>query len=377
VFEAELEKLRHAGLLRTTRDRQSRQGRTITIDGKEYLNFSSNDYLGLSSHPAITEAAKEALGAFGFGSGASRLLGGGCTLHGELEKRLAEFKGTEAALLLGSGYGANTGIIPAIAGTGAALFSDELNHASIIDGCRLSKARTYLYRHCSMKHLESMLEGSKANRNVVITDTVFSMDGDMASLIDLYNLCKRCGATLYLDDAHGTGVLGKGRGALSHFGIKPEPWIIQMGTMSKAMGSFGAFAAGTKDTIEWLRNSARSFIYSTALPAPAAAASLAAIEIIENDPTLTDKLWANRDRLMAGLKGVDTGNTETPVIPVILGDVESALKLSGTLYEKGIHAPAIRPPTVVKPRIRLTVTAAHTEEDIERVIAAINSAISS
>ncbi len=378
--------LKKNNLFRDIKNRDSSQGSRIIIDGKEYINFSSNDYLGLANHPALIRASQRAIKKFGFGSGASRLLCGGSILHEELEKKIAGFKGTESALVFNSGYAANTGIIPAIAEEGDAIFSDELNHASIVDGCRLSRAKTYIYKHKNTGHLENLIRKTKARRKIVVTDSVFSMDGDIAPLKELYDICLTLNAgqtrgstgqthrsaptTLYIDDAHGTGVLGKGKGSLEHFGIKPEPWIIQMGTFSKALGSFGAFVAGSKDTIEFILNTTRSFIFSTALPPCIIAASGAALELIEKKPALIKKLWSNRDKTAKGLTklGYDIMGSETPIIPVKTGSIENTLKTSRYLLKKGIFAPAIRPPTVKEPRIRITVTAAHTDEDIEKLI---------
>jgi 8-amino-7-oxononanoate synthase len=376
VFEEELKRLSGEGLLRRVLDRASAQGARVSVEGREMVNFASNDYLGLAAHPALAEAARRAIEKFGLGSGASRLLAGGSALHAELEARTAEFKGTEAALLFNSGYSANTGSIAALAGEGDAAFSDELNHASLVDGCRLSKAKTFVYNHADAGHLEGLLKETKARRRVVATDSVFSMDGDIAPLEDIYELCLKHGAILYIDDAHATGVLGGGRGSLAHFSLRPEPWAVQMGTYSKALGSFGAFAAGDGGAISWLLNSARSLIYSTALPACVAAASLAALEIVENDPTRIERLWKNRERLFSGLKalGLDTGASETPIIPIIMKSVPEALELSGRLRREGVFAPAIRPPTVREPRLRLSVTAAHSAEDIERLIEALGRA---
>lgn len=380
MFEDELESLRESSLLREIRDRSSPQGRTITIQGgggRECLNFSSNDYLGLASHPALREAARSALEKHGTGAGASRLLSGGTELHRALEERIAAFKGAEDALIFNSGYAANTGAIPALAGEGDAILSDELNHASIVDGCRLSRAKTYIYRHRDAGHLEEMLSTVSARRKMVVTDTVFSMDGDIAPLKDIYGLCSRHGALLYLDDAHGTGVLGGGRGALEHFGIRSEPWIVQMGTFSKALGSLGAFVASGADTLKWLVNSARTFIFSTALPAPVAAASLKAVELVESGKAPVDVLWANRERLCSVLKGMglDPGKTETPVVPVMARDAEAALALSEELLHRGIYIPAIRPPAVRTPRLRITVTAAHAGRDIDALIEALSSVL--
>jgi len=376
VFEEDLKRLAGAGLLRRVRDRAGAQGARVSLGGRELINFASNDYLGLSSHPALAGAARRALEEYGTGAGASRLLAGGTGLHAGLERRAAAMKGAEAAVLFNTGYSANTGIIPSIAREGDAIFSDELNHASLIDGCRLARAATHVYRHADAGHLEGLLKGASARRKVVVTDSVFSMDGDVAPLGDIHRLCKEHGAILYIDDAHATGVLGGGRGSLAHFSLRPEPWIIQMGTFSKALGSFGAFAAGDGGTINWLQNSARSFMYSTALPAPVVAASLAALEIIEKDPSPLERLWKNRERLYSGLKslGLNTGGSETPIIPVILKDVPETVRLAERLEEEGIYAPAIRPPTVKEPRLRLSVTASHSEEDIGRLLEALGKA---
>ncbi|MFZ3123369.1 MAG: 8-amino-7-oxononanoate synthase [Thermodesulfovibrionales bacterium] len=382
MFSESLIRLKEKNLLREIKNRNSPQGTRIVIDGKEYINFSSNNYLGLANHPHVIESAQKAIAMFGFGSGASRLLCGGSILHSELEKRTAKFKGTESALIFNSGYSANTGIIPAIADEGDVIFSDELNHASIVDGCRLSKAKKIIYRHKDIGHLSELIEKETAKRKIIITDSVFSMDGDIAPLKDIYGLCSSFysrlltpnSILLYIDDAHGTGVLGNGKGALAHFGIKPEPWIIQMGTFSKALGSFGAFAAGSKDAIEWILNTARSFIFSTALPSCAAAASLTALEVIEKEPKLLDRLWSNREQAVHEIikLGYDIMGSETPIIPVRTGTVEEALHISRHLWENGIFAPAIRPPSVKEPRIRITVTSAHTTEDIERLIKALS-----
>ncbi|MDP2277529.1 MAG: 8-amino-7-oxononanoate synthase, partial [Nitrospirota bacterium] len=374
--------LKEKNLLREIKDRNSPQGSRILIDGKNYINFSSNDYLGLANHPALIRASQRAIKKFGFGSGASRLLCGGSILHSELEKKTAKFKETQSALIFNSGYSANTGIIPAIADEGDVIFSDELNHASIVDGCRLSRAKKIIYRHKNIGHLSELIKKEKAKRKIIITDSVFSMDGDIAPLKELYDICLTLNAQrstlnvfLYIDDAHGTGVLGSGKGALAHFGIKPESWIIQMGTFSKALGSFGAFAAGSKDAIEWILNTARSFIFSTALPSCAAAASIAALEVIEKEPELVNKLWSNREQAVHGITqlGYDIMGSETPIIPVRTGTIKEALHISQHLMENGIFAPAIRPPSVKEPRIRRTVTSAHTDEDIEKLIKALGS----
>jgi 8-amino-7-oxononanoate synthase len=370
VFFEKLKILKENRLFREIKDRASPQGSKIKLGGREYVNFSSNDYLGLANHPYIINKVKKALDEYGSGSGASRLLRGGSILHKELEDKTAQFKETESALVFNSGYAANSGIIPAITDKDDMIFSDELNHASIIDGCRLSKAKTVIYRHKDLSHLEDLIRKEDAKNKIVITDTVFSMDGDIAPLAGIYDICKKNNAILYIDDAHGTGVLGNGRGTLSHFNIKPEPWVIQMGTFSKALGSFGAFVTGNREVIEWIQNTARSFIFSTALPSCVIAASIAALELIKNDSELIKKLWENRDRAASDIKdsGYDIMGSETPIIPLKTGNVEDTLRISRHLYEKGLFAPAIRPPTVIEPRIRITVTASHTNNDIERLI---------
>jgi 8-amino-7-oxononanoate synthase len=382
MFSQRLQDICHRRLNRIIRDRTSAQGARIYAGGRELINFASNDYLGLANHPEVLKAAAESIKEFGFGSGASRLLGGGSILHKDLEDKMAEFKGTEAALIFNTGYAANTGMIPALAGDGDIILSDELNHASIIDGCRLSRAKTVVYKHRDVEHLYELMRKEGGKRTIVITDTVFSMDGDIAPLKEIYDLCSSMNSRLpgsvmlYLDDAHGTGVLGKGKGALAHFSIEPEPWIVQMGTFSKALGSFGAFVAGNKETVEWLINTSRSFIFSTAIPASVVAASLKAIEILEERPGLVYSLWDNRNTVVKALTemGYDVGGSETPIIPLKTGNIEGALNLSRLLYEKGIYAPAIRPPTVREPRVRITVTASHMKEDMGALVDSLEEA---
>jgi 8-amino-7-oxononanoate synthase len=370
VFESEIKELKKSHLLRTIISHDLSQGPVITIDRKKYINFSSNDYLGLADNPEILRAVKDSLKKHAFGSGASRMLAGGSSLHRKLEERIARFKGTESALIFNSGYAANTGIIPSITSEDDVILSDELNHASIIDGCRLSRARTLIYRHKDMEDLQSLMKKVKARRKVVITDSVFSMDGDLAPVPSIHEICRRHGALLYLDDAHGTGVLGGGRGALAHFGIRPEPWIIQMGTFSKALGAYGAFVAGRRDVIQWIANTARSFLFSTALPSCVIAAAAAGLEIAERDPLPVERLWTNRERLYRGLKdiGLEDVFSETPILSVRTSSISGALRLSAFLYDKGVYVPAIRPPTVREPRLRITVTAAHTEKHIDKLL---------
>ena len=374
MFSEKLRILKEKGLLREIKDRLSSQGPKVIFGKKEFINFSSNDYLGLASHPYVIAKAKEAIDEYGYGAGASRLLGGGSILHKELEDKVASFMGSEAALVFNSGYSANTGIIPALTNENTAIFSDEFNHASIIDGCRLGKAKILVYRHKDLTHLEKLLKEENARNRIIVTDTVFSMEGDIAPLKDIFDICKRYGAFLYLDDAHGIGVIGNGRGILQHFNLNPEPWIIRMCTFSKAFGSFGSFIAGASDVIEWTINNARSFMFSTALPPSVVAASTASLELIENDSELIKQLWKNRSDAAHLLEdmGYNIMGSETPIIPLRMGTVENALQVSKHLYKRGIYAPAIRPPTVKEPRIRLTVTAVHTTEDIERLAEALN-----
>jgi len=344
------------------------------MSGKEVLLLCSNNYLGLAEHPALAQAAHDALERYGAGSGASRLISGNMDLHEELEHRIAGFKGTEAAILFNSGYAANTGAIPAIAEDRDVILSDELNHASIIDGCRLSRARTVVYRHRDPDHVESLLkEHAACRRKLIVTDGVFSMDGDIAPLPDLALLAERYDAMLMVDDAHGTGVLGKrGRGTVEHFGMEGRVHI-QMGTLGKALGSFGAYVAGDRGLITYLFNSSRSYIFSTSLPPAVCAASIAALDIVDQEPWRRDRLWQNRERLANGLvsKGISLGASSTPIIPVLLGGAERTLTAAAELFAAGVFATAIRPPSVPdgSSRIRTTVMATHSDQDIDKALA--------
>jgi 8-amino-7-oxononanoate synthase len=384
MYEEKLSEIRGKSLFRSVRDRQSSQGRVVVIGGRRLVNFSSNDYLGLAADEALKGAAREALERYGAGAGASRLLSGGCGIHAALEDEIARFKGAQGAVLFNSGYAANVGAIPALAPEGSAIFSDALNHASIIDGCRLSRAEVFIYRHNDTAHLEKLLLKSGhggatpgvIKRKIIISESVFGMDGDIALLPRIYELCKRHGAVLYVDEAHATGVLGAGRGALAHFGIGADPDVVQMGTLSKAAGAVGGFIAGSEEVVEYLVNTARTFIYSTALPAADAAASLAALRLIAAGPELIRKLARNTKKCRGLLKraGFDVAAEGTPIIPVVFGTVRQTLKAASALMERGVHAPAIRPPTVKTPRIRVTVTAAHTDEDLKILAEALKEA---
>jgi 8-amino-7-oxononanoate synthase len=368
-FDEELAGIRGKGLFRQPVYITSSLGSKIVINGHEYINFSSNNYLGLSDHPKIVHACKSALEKYGFGSCASRLLSGSYIPHKKLEEKIAHFKKTEASLVFNTGYAANTGIIPVLVSARDSIFSDELNHASIVDGVRLSKAKIHIYKHRDADHLEKLLKKS-SGKPFIITDTIFSMDGDIAPLKDIVFLSKQYNAVVMVDDAHGTGVLGKtGRGGLEHFGIDGKD-IIQMGTLSKACGCFGGFVAGSRDSIDFLLNKARSFMYSTSLPPALAYACIEAINIVRSEShILRKRLWKNREKLYEGLKtiGYDTLGSETPIIPLLAGDVQASLKIGNYLYKKKIFAPAIRPPTVPeeKCRIRFSLSAVHTEEEID------------
>lgn len=369
MFEKELSEIKKNGLYRILRIVESAQSSRIVIDGKEVLLLSSNNYLGLANHPRLKEAAKEAIDRYGAGSGASRLISGNNILYKELEERIAAFKNTAAALVFNSGYMANISILPTVAGEGDLILSDELNHASIIDGCRLSKAEKIIYRHKDTRHIEEVLSKNKDRRSLIVTEGVFSMDGDIAPIPEIIDIAKRYSAMVMLDDAHATGVLGRnGIGTGGHFGIK-EGIDIHMGTLGKALGTFGAYVAGSKSLIEFLINRARGFIFTTALPPSVLASAIAAIQILEEEPHLIKNLWINRNYLADGLKnlGFNIMGSETPIIPIFIGSIEKALKMAERLFEEGIYIPAIRPPTVPEDscRLRLTVMATHTKEELD------------
>ncbi|MDI1472271.1 MAG: pyridoxal phosphate-dependent aminotransferase family protein [Thermodesulfovibrio sp.] len=375
IFEKKLAELKESSLYRSIKDIEHREGMNITVEGKKYINFASNDYLGLSQNPMVKEAVKEAVELFGSGAGASRLLCGGTFLNEKLERLLCDFKDTESSIVLNSGYTANTSLIPAITDEGDVIFSDELNHASIIDGIRLSKAQKIIYRHNDIDDLlKKIKEAPSKGKKIIITDTVFSMDGDIAPLKEIYEICKSYEVLLYIDDAHGTGVLGDGHGAWKHFALPKEDFVIHMGTLSKAIGCFGAFVCGANTLIQWFINFARGFIFSTALPASVVASAIASIKIIMEDKTIIDRLWENTEKVIKTIKTINlkTTNTQTPIIPILFDTIDEANKASKIFSDLGIYAPVIRPPTVKIPRIRITISAAHTDKDIERLIEAFN-----
>jgi len=370
-IHGELERLRHASLYRSCRAIGSAQGARVSIDGREYLLLCSNNYLGLADHPALKQASSDAVLSFGAGSGASRLVCGSMTLHSALEERLALFKGTEAALLFNSGYAANSGIIPALAGRGDTIFSDRLNHASIVDGALLSRATHLRYPHNDFRALRRLLEKqSGSGRKIIVTDAVFSMDGDIAPLREIVALKKEFGAVLIIDDAHGTGVLGVGgRGAAELLGVMHEI-DVYMGTLGKGLGSYGAYVAGSQELVDYLRNSARSFIFSTALPPAVLAPSIAAINIVDSSEglELRQRLERNRVLFLSFLQGAgfDTMGSVTQIIPILTGDAALTMEFSTRLFAEGVFLQGIRPPTVPagKCRLRCTVMATHTEDDL-------------
>ncbi|MGC2423903.1 MAG: 8-amino-7-oxononanoate synthase [Nitrospirota bacterium] len=346
------------------------------IDGREVTLFCSNDYLGLAMHPAVISAAKDA-SENGFGAGSAPLISGHSRYHESLRKDIADFKSTPSSLLFGSGYVANTGIIPALAKKGDIIFSDRLNHASIVDGCRLSGAEVSIYEHNDHAGLRELLaEKAGYKKRLIVTESVFSMDGDIAPLPEIVRLAEEYKALLMVDEAHSTGVLGStGRGIFEHFKLPAGADVIQMGTFGKALGSYGAFAAGNAEIIDLLINSARSFIFSTALPSPACATTSAALRVLQNEPERLARLHDNASMLREGLKksGFKVTGGGTPIIPVIVGGADEAVKLSGALLDAGFYAPAIRPPTVPERecRIRFTVSSAHEPSEILALLGAV------
>jgi 8-amino-7-oxononanoate synthase len=367
-IEARLHELRALGLHRRTRLVSGPQGPHVVLDGKPVLLLSSNNYLGLADHPDVREAAAEAAMRWGVGAGASRLVSGTMTIHRRLEERLAAFKRREAALLLGSGFLANAGVIAALARPGDVVFSDALNHASIIDGCRLSRAEVFVYDHCDMEHLEWGLAEADGRGALIVTDSVFSMDGDVAPLEQIVELAQHYGVRTLVDEAHATGTLGPGgRGALAERGLEDQVDVI-VGTLGKALGSYGAFAACDRTMARYLTNSVRTFIFSTALPPPAVAGALAALTILEERPRLVDRLAANTRALRSelGREDLPVDPAGTQIVPLIVGDAALAVRICEGALGQGVFAQAIRPPTVPAgtSRLRLAVMASHREGEL-------------
>ena len=367
----ELEGLKTQGLYNRIRTIGSAQGAWLVVDGKKVLNFCSNNYLGLANHPKLVAAAKKAADEMGVGPAAVRSIAGTMTLHLELEKRLAAFKGVETAITFQSGFTANLATIPALVGKEDVIFSDRLNHASIIDGCRLSAGKIIPYEHCNVASLESVIKEnlSQYRRAIIITDGVFSMDGDVAPLDKISEVAQRYDILLMVDDAHGEGVLGRGgRGIVDHFGLHGKV-DVEVGTLSKAFGVVGGVVAGNATIVEWLRQRGRPFLFSSAVTPPDAAACIAAIDLLEGSTELVDRLWDNAKYFKAEMKrlGFNTGVSTTPITPVMLGEAPLAQQFSRELFEAGVFAMALGFPTVPqgKARIRVMISAAHERKDLD------------
>jgi 8-amino-7-oxononanoate synthase len=367
-IEDRLEELKERGLYRKMRMISGPQGPRVLLDGRPVLLLCSNNYLGLADHPRVREAAADAAMRYGAGSGASRLISGNMTIHRRLEEQLCEFERAQACVLMGSGYLANAGVISTLAQEGDVVFSDALNHASIVDGCRLARAETFVYDHCDPDHLEWGLNQAQGRGSLIVTDGVFSMDGDVAPLPEIVELAQRFDARVMVDEAHGTGCVGPGgRGAVADAGLEGEVDVIT-GTLGKALGSYGAYVLCDKPMAKYLVNTARTLIFSTALPPPAVAAAIASLELLRSQPRRVDKLQRNatvlRDAL--GERGIDTGGSETQIVPLIVGDAAAAVKATELALERGVFAQAIRPPTVPdgSSRLRLAVMASHTKSEL-------------
>jgi glycine C-acetyltransferase/8-amino-7-oxononanoate synthase len=367
-IEARLDELRSLGLHRRTRLVSGPQGPHVLLDGKPVLMLCSNNYLGLADHPAVRQAAADAAMRWGVGAGASRLVSGTMTIHRRLEERLADFKRRESALVFGSGYLANAGCISALARAGEVVFSDELNHASIIDGCRLSRAEVFVYHHCDPEHLRWGIEQAEGRGSLIVTDSVFSMDGDVAPLAEIVELAQRYRLRTLVDEAHATGVLGPGgRGALAEAGLEDQADVI-VGTLGKALGSYGAFVACDRAMAAYLINSARTFIFSTALAPPAVAAAMTALELLQERPEMVDRLAANAVALREAVsgEGFDVSGSRTQIMPLVVGEAQDAMRICERALAGGVFAQAIRPPTVPPgtSRLRLAVMATHRAQEL-------------
>ncbi len=374
-IEQELATLKEQGLFTSIRTLQSPQGAWLIVDGKRVLNLCSNNYLGLASDPRLVSAARNAMDKYGIGPAAVRSIAGTMDLHLELERRLAAFKHVDAAVTFQSGFNANLATIPALVGKGDIIFSDELNHASIIDGARLSRAEIVRYAHADPGDLRRVIaETPEGGRRLIVTDGVFSMDGDIAPLPDIYKVAEEANILLMVDDAHGEGVLGKGgRGIVDHFNLHGKV-DVEVGTMSKAFGVVGGVVAGKKIIVDWLRQRGRPYLFSSAVTVPDVAACIAAVDILESSTELVDRLWRNTEffkKEMAAL-GFNTGKTQTPIVPVMLGEAPLAQRFSRRLFDEGVFAMAIGFPTVPqgKARIRVMNSASHSQSDLEQALAA-------
>lgn len=379
ILTARLAEVKENGLYRRLRAVEGAQDASIVLEGQEVFLFSSNNYLGLANHPALKQAAQEAIAQYGCGSGASRLISGSMAVHHELEQRLATLKKTEAALVFPTGYHANIGVLSALMRPGDTILSDSLNHASIIDGCRLSRADTRVYRHADTEHLDELLKACPATgQRLIVTDSVFSMDGDLAPLEEIVSLAQQYDAWVMVDEAHATGVFGPhGSGLVEEFGLTGRV-DIQMGTLGKALGCVGAFVAGSHELIDWLVNRARSFIYTTAIPPAVAVAVLAALDIVEQEPERRQQLWDNTRVLADGLRslGYTLGATHSQILPVIIGEARETMVVAAAILQRGVFAHGIRPPTVPEgtSRIRVTPMATHTQDHLSRTLDAFAAA---
>ena len=369
-IEAEIASLKEQGLFTHIRTLSSPQGAWLVVDGRRVLNFSSNNYLGMANHPRVVEAAKQAMDRYGVGPAAVRTIAGTMDLHLELEERLARFKGAEAAVTFQSGFTANLATLGALVGRGDVIFSDRLNHASIIDGCRLSRAEVVAYEHNDPDDLRRKIaETTEYRRRLIVSDGVFSMDGDIAPLPEIAAIASEHGILLMVDDAHGEGVLGRGgRGIVDHFGLHGQV-DVEVGTLSKAFGVVGGVVAGPKVIIDWLRQRGRPFLFSSAMTVPDVAANLAVMDLLEESTELVDRLWRNADYFKQGMRalGFDTSATQTPIVPVMLGEAPLAQQFSRRLFEEGVFAMAIGYPTVPqgKARLRVMNSATHSPEDLD------------
>jgi len=367
-IEDRLAELRELGLYRRTRMVSGPQGPRVVLDGKPVLLLCSNNYLGLADHPRVREAAADAAMRWGVGAGASRLVSGTMTVHRRLEERLASFEDRDAALLFGSGYLANVGVVSALAGAGSVVLSDELNHASIVDGCRLARAETFVYRHADVEHLAWGLRNAEGRSALIVTDSVFSMDGDVAPLAEIVELARRHRVRVVVDEAHGTGCMGPGgRGAVHDAGVEDEVDVV-IGTLGKALGTYGAYAACDHAMAQLLVNTARPFIFSTAPPPPVAAGALAALDLLATQPERVDRLRANAAALRDELhrEGFDVSGSTTQIVPIVVGEAALAMRMCELALEGGVFAQAIRPPTVPEgtSRLRLAVMASHSREEL-------------
>jgi 8-amino-7-oxononanoate synthase len=374
---AHLDRLREAGLYRRTRLIAGPQGPRVMLDGKPVLLLCSNNYLGFADHPRVRQAAADAAMRWGVGAGASRLVSGTMTIHERLEQRLADFEGTESCMLFGSGYLANVGVLSALGLAGQTIFSDALNHASIIDGCRLARAETFVYDHCDLRHLEWALREHGREGDVIVTDSVFSMDGDVAPLRGIVELARRHGARVVVDEAHATGALGPGgRGAIAEAGLDGQVDVL-VGTLSKSLGSYGGYVCTSREIVELLLNSARALIFSTALAPPVVAGALAALELLIEQPLRPSKLQATAALLRSELAGAGIAAPgRTQIVPLVVGDADTAVRLSEAALARGVFAQAIRPPTVPvgSSRLRLTVMASHTASELATAVVALSDA---